>query len=131
MRACVRAYVRACACVRACVRARACARVRACVRVCVCVRACVPACVRVCVHLIQVGNVIYCGSTCDCVCGGVGVVLAVNKKAVESRNTSNVCAFNRSQKGCFMMFYSIFFFSLSLFLYTLIFAVLNCLLVPL
>ena len=54
------------------------------------------------------GNVIYYGCTCDCVCGCVRVVLAVNIKAVESGNSTNVCAFNRSQKGCFMMFYSIF-----------------------
>ena len=41
----------------------------------------------------------------DCVCGCVGVVLAVNVEAVEGRNTSSVCALNRSQKRCFMIFY--------------------------
>ena len=41
----------------------------------------------------------------DCVCGCVGVVLAVNVEAVEGRNTSSVCALNRSQKRGFMMFY--------------------------
>ena len=32
------------------------------------------------------------------------VVLAVNVEAVEGRNLSNVCALNRSQKPCFIMF---------------------------
>ena len=68
-----------------------------CVCVCVCARA------RACVCL-------YIGGRCDnfnvgagvTVCRCVGVVLTVNVKAVEGRNTSNICALNRSQKGCFM-----------------------------
>ena len=32
------------------------------------------------------------------VCGCVGVVLALNVAVVEGRNTSNVCALNRSEK---------------------------------
>ena len=43
--------------------------------------------------------------------GCVGVVLAVNGEAVESRNMSNDCALNRSQKRCFITFYLIFFYS--------------------
>ena len=35
----------------------------------------------------------------------MGVVLAVNVKAVVGRNPSNVSALNRSQKRCFMMVY--------------------------
>ena len=38
-------------------------------------------------------------------CGCMGVVLAVNVEAVEGSNMSNVCALNRSQKRCLMMFY--------------------------
>ena len=41
----------------------------------------------------------------DCVCGCVGVVLAVNVEAVEGRNRSNDCALNRSR--CFTSFYFI------------------------
>ena len=36
--------------------------------------------------------------------GGVGVILAVNVEAVEGRNKRNVCARNRSQKRCFVLF---------------------------
>ena len=39
--------------------------------------------------------------------GEWALFLAVNIKVVEGRNMSNVCALNRSQKQCFMMFYSI------------------------
>ena len=46
---------------------------------------------------------------CDCVCGCLGVVLAVTVKVVEGRNMSNVYALNRSQKRCFMMFYYVLF----------------------
>ena len=54
------------------------------------------------------------------VCGGVGIVLDVNVKAVEGRNVSNksVHLINlRSDVSCFTTFY----------LYTLTFVVLNCL----
>ena len=44
---------------------------------------------------------------------GVGVVLAVNVKAVEGRNTSTL---NRSQKQCFMMFYFVLFHFICIFL---------------
>ena len=53
------------------------------------------------------------GGQCDIfnvgvgVTGCVGVVLAVNVKAEEGRNMSNVCAPNQSQKQCFVMFYCV------------------------
>ena len=37
----------------------------------------------------------------------MGVVLAVNVKAVGGGNMSNVCALNRSQKRCFIMLDSV------------------------
>ena len=52
----------------------------------------------------------------------MGVVLAVNVEEVESRNMSNDCALNQSQKRCSMMFYRFY-------LCTLTIAVLDCLLV--
>ena len=65
--ACVRAYVRACAC--ACVRACVCARARVCEResvcVCVCVCVCVRACVCVCVCVRE--RVCACVRACVCV----------------------------------------------------------------
>ena len=45
----------------------------------------------------------------DCVCGGVGDVLAVNVEAVECRNIGHVCALNRFQKRCFTTFCSVLF----------------------
>ena len=48
---------------------------------------------------------------------GMYGVVAVNVKAVEGRNMSNVCALNRSQKRCFMTFFS------PLYLHTLTFVV--------
>ena len=45
-----------------------------------------------CVCVIQVGDVIF--LMCDCVCGCVGIVLAVNIKLVESKNMSNVYVLN-------------------------------------
>ena len=72
------------------------------------------------------GRCFGCEYRCDCVCGYVGVVLAVNVQAMESRNMSNVFALNRSQERCFMMFYYGF---TPFYLYTLTFVVLHCLLV--
>ena len=56
----------------------------------------------------------------------MGVVLAVNVEAVESRNMSNVCALNRFQKRCF---YGVLLRSTPFYLYTLTFVALKCLLV--
>ena len=46
----------------------------------------------------------------------MGVVLAVNGEAVDSRNTSNDCGLNRFQKRCFILgfFFCFFFFYLIL-----------------
>ena len=62
----------------------------------------------------------------DGVCGYVGVVLAVNVDSVEGRNISNICALSRSQKRCFMFYDVLLRFTL-FYLYTLKYAVLNCL----
>ena len=51
--------------------------------------------------------------------GCAGVVLALNGEALEGRNMNDDCALNRSQKRCFITFYSILFYS-----YTLTFAML-------
>ena len=66
----------------------------------------------------------------DGVCGCVGVVLVVNVEAVEGRNISNICAPNRSQQRCFMFYDVLLRFTL-FYLYTLKYAVLNCLPFPL
>ena len=55
--------------------------------------------------LVQVGDVISLSAGVGVTLwgsGGGGIVLALNVKAVEGINTSNVCALNQSQKYYFM-----------------------------
>ena len=74
--------------------------------------------VRVTVFVCVGGRCFGCQYRCDCVCGYVGVVLAVNVKAMESRNMSKEA-----------MFYDVLLRFTAFYLYTLTFVMLHSLLV--
>ena len=96
-----------------------CVCVCVCVYVCACMHACVHACMGACVCMYAWYRCVivnfYYMCRCDCVCGWVGIVLAVNVKQVESRNMSNVYALIDLRSNvlwCFTMFTQVYLYLL-------------------